>query len=63
MFQSRQEAWAESKRSQQIDNSSEILRPTSEAFVENVKSARVNTSIWTSALTPHPPVVEPVRYG
>ncbi|KAG1677196.1 hypothetical protein GQR58_013996 [Nymphon striatum] len=39
------------------------LPPTSEAFIENVKRAHLQTCIWKAALDLDPPAVDPTEHG
>lgn len=39
------------------------LPPTSEAFIENVKRAHLQTCIWKAALALDPPAVDPTEHG
>lgn len=39
------------------------LPPTTEAFVENVKRAHHQASMWRSAKTEHPPELDVEKYG
>ena len=61
----RVEMWAKTMSKHRVMSAPELksLPPTSEGFSENVKRAHIQAAIWRSAVSSHPPEMDPVQFG
>lgn len=60
----RQECWvAKVGTRRAIMPKLQSLPPTTEAFLENVKRAHLQTCVWKHALDSHPPLLDPKKHG
>lgn len=64
MTEARQKMWStEVARSTASAPKVACLPPTNEAYVEYVARAHLLATVWKNALDPHPPKMDPRRYG